>query len=241
MNNEEKNPSVVEEAAEKSTAKATDTAKSGSWWTKLSSGVKIGIIAGLSCLVVAIVALVLILGGGKQPGGPQGDGGNGGDNSQVGTNATYSITVVTKGGMALTQLPIYIFEFEDGSLGDMVEDGGYAATDATGKASFNLPKDKQYAARIDLSLPKGYDAQSYYPIVSNDMTITVSSSVLPDTGLVGVTYNAGSVMQDFTVTTTEGTTFTLSEVLKEKKAVLINFWYTECSWCVTEFPLMQAA
>ena len=241
MNNEEKNPSVVEEAAEKNTAKATDTAKSGSWWTKLSSGVKIGIIAGLSCLVVAIVALVLILGGGKQPGGPQGDGGNGGNNGQVGTNATYSITVVTKGGMALTQLPIYIFEFEDGSLGDMVEDGGYAATDATGKASFNLPKDKQYAARIDLSLPKGYDAQSYYPIVSNDMTITVSSSVLPDTGLVGVTYNAGSVMQDFTVTTTEGTTFTLSEVLKEKKAVLINFWYTECSWCVTEFPLMQAA
>lgn len=240
MNNEEKNPSVVEEAAEKSTAKATDTAKSGSGWTKLSTGVKIGIIAGLSCLVVAIVALVLILGGGKQPGGPQG-GGEGGGNTQTGTNATYSITVVTKGGMALTQLPIYIFEFEDGSLGDMVEDGGYAATDVNGKASFNLPSDKQYAARIDFSLPKGYDAQPYYPIVSSDMTITVSSSVLPDTGLVGVTYNAGSVIQDFTVTTTEGTTFTLSEVLKEKKAVLINFWYTECSWCVTEFPLMQEA
>ena len=241
MNNEEKNPSVVEEAAEQSTAKATDTAKSGSWWTKLSSGAKIGIIAGLSCIVVAIVALVLILGGGKQPDGPNGDGGNGGNNSQDGTNTSYNITVVTEGGMVLTQLPIYIFEFEDGSLGDMVEDGGYAATDATGKASFNLPKDKQYAARIDFSLPKGYNAQPYYPIVSSNMTITVSSSILPDTGLVGVTYNAGSVIQDFTVTTTEGTTFTLSEVLKEKKAVLINFWYTECSWCVTEFPLMQEA
>ena len=42
MNNEEKNPSVVEETAEQNTAKATDTAKSGSWWTKLSSGAKIG-------------------------------------------------------------------------------------------------------------------------------------------------------------------------------------------------------
>lgn len=253
MNNEEKNPSVVEEAAEKNTANATDTAKSGSWWTKLSSGVKIGIIAGLSCLVVAIVALVLILGGGKQPGGPQGDGGNGGDNSQVGTNATYSITVVTKGGMALTQLPIYIFEFEDGSLGDMVEDGGYAATDATGKASFNLPKDKQYAARIDLSLPAGYDAQPYYPIVSNDMTITVSSAIISDTSLAGVKYNLGSVMHDFTVTGNilvenadgmyefQHSVFTLSEILKEKDAVLLNFWFSTCGPCQSEFPLMQSA
>ena len=258
MNNEEKNPSVVEEAAEKSTAKATDTAKSGSWWTKLSTGVKIGIIAGLSCLAVAIVALVLILGGGKQPDGPQG-GGNGGNDSQDGTNEGYSITVVTEGGMVLTQLPIYIFEFEDGSLGDMVEDGdGYAATDATGKASFNLPKDKQYAARIDFSLPKGYNAQPYYPIVSSDMTITVSSSVLPDTGIVGLSYSLGSVMHDFTFTTTylevdetnedDGTItyiskerqFTLSEVLKEKKAVLINFWGTQCSNCVAEFPMIQS-
>ena len=33
----------------------------------------------------------------------------------------------------------------------------------------------------------------------------------------------------------------ISEVLKTKKAVLINFWYTDCSWCVTEFPLMRDA
>ena len=31
----------------------------------------------------------------------------------------------------------------------------------------------------------------------------------------------------------------LAELLKTKKMVLINFWYTSCSWCVTEFPYMQ--
>lgn len=171
--------------------------------------------------------------------GPSGGGDpNGGGD---GKNASYSVTVVTKGGMALSKLPVYIFELEDGALGDMVEDGGYAATDENGKATFNLPAGKEYAVRINTSTLTGYDLQPYYPIVSNDMTITLSSEVIPETSLAGVSYGLGSVMHDFTVTTTEGTTFTLSEVLKEKKAVLINFWYTKCTWCITEFPLMQEA
>ena len=66
-------------------------------------------------------------------------------------------------------------------------------------------------------------------------------NLLPDTGLNGVSYNTGSIMHDFTVTTTDGKAFTLSEVLKEKKAVLINFWYVECYWCQYEFPYLQAA
>ena len=34
---------------------------------------------------------------------------------------------------------------------------------------------------------------------------------------------------------------TLSEVLAEKELVILNFWYTTCSWCVKEFPVMQQA
>ena len=240
MNNEEKNPSVGEEAVNQPETSANETAKPTGWWAKLTKGAKIGIIAGISALVVAIVALVIVLlgNGGEGPNGPDGPGGQGGGD---GKNVSYSVTVVTKGGMALSKLPIYIFELEDGALGDMVEDGGYAATDENGKATFNLPEGKEYAARINTSTLNGYNLQPYYPIVSTDMTITLSSEVIPETSLVGVSYGLGSVMHDFTVTTTEGTTFTLSEVLKEKKAVLINFWYTECTWCITEFPLMQEA
>lgn len=185
----------------------------------------------------------------KDPDDSNDKGNNNGDKTET---ASYGVTVVTKGGMPLTQLPIYIYGYEDGSIGEMVENG-YAATDESGKAAFKLPKGGDYAAKIDMSIPEGYDVESFYPLTSTDMTLVVSSSVIPETSLVGVSYNMGSVLRDFTINTTtlvkneEGNlefkdeVFTLSEVLKEKKAVFINFWYTTCSWCVTEFPFIQTA
>lgn len=179
-------------------------------------------------------------------GGGNNDGGNNGNQS----TASYSVTVVTKGGMALAKLPVYIHEYEDGAIGELV-DNGYAATDENGKATFNLPEG-EYAANISLSLPDGYDADAFYPLVSKDMTITVSSSVIPETSLVGVSYQIGSVMRDFTVNSKvlvenkdgdlvfKDEVFTLSETLKEKDAVLINFWYVNCSACQMEFPYMKS-
>ncbi len=241
MNNDEKNISAAEESVETKTetVKKQPTVPEkqsgfGKWWKNLAIGAKAAIIAGLALVVIVPILLVILLGGGE------GGLGGGGIHGSGGKNASYSITVVTKGGMAMAELPIYIYEYDDGSLGDLV-DNGYAATNENGKASFKLPKNGSYAAVISSSMPEGYDVEDYYPLVSTDLTITVSSSVIPETSLVGITYNLGNVMRDFTVTTTENKTFTLSEVLKEKKAVLINFWYTDCSWCVTEFPLMQDA
>ena len=71
--------------------------------------------------------------------------------------------------------------------------------------------------------------------------IVLSSSVIADSDLTGVKYELGDVMRDFTVTTIDGEEFTLSEVLKTKKAVLINFWYSTCSPCINEFPYMESA
>ena len=44
-------------------------------------------------------------------------------------------------------------------------------------------------------------------------------------------------MQDFTVQTLDGS-FHLSEVLQEKKMVLINFFASWCGLCKMEFPYM---
>ena len=65
-------------------------------------------------------------------------------------------------------------------------------------------------------------------------------TVAPTAG-EAVSYQMGDKIQDFTVTTFDGKTVTLSEVLKEKDMVLINIWATWCGPCGAEFPFLQQA
>lgn len=48
-------------------------------------------------------------------------------------------------------------------------------------------------------------------------------------------------VEDFTVTTIDGGTFTLSEALKDHELVLINIFFSGCGPCGMEFPYMQEA
>ena len=51
----------------------------------------------------------------------------------------------------------------------------------------------------------------------------------------------GMLLPDFSVTTAEGETFTLSESLKDHDLVLINLWATWCGYCKMEFPYLEEA
>jgi thiol-disulfide isomerase/thioredoxin len=48
-------------------------------------------------------------------------------------------------------------------------------------------------------------------------------------------------MDDFTVETIDGSTFTLSEVLKDHDLAFINLWASWCGPCQYEFPFLQEA
>lgn len=50
----------------------------------------------------------------------------------------------------------------------------------------------------------------------------------------------GSEAPDFTLTTTDGEEFTLSEVLSEKDAAVLNIFATWCDPCEREFPYFEA-
>lgn len=54
-------------------------------------------------------------------------------------------------------------------------------------------------------------------------------------------FKLGDTMADFTISTYDGQSVTLSEVLAEKDVVLINIFATWCGPCKSEFPFMEAA
>lgn len=146
---------------------------------------------------------------------------------------TYSISVETMGGMVLSGIDVYIYA--DDTLTDLKNAG---KTNEYGKVSFELPKGNSYVVSLS-GVPKGYEVDSSYPFTGNAAEIVLNSSLVKDESLAGANLGLGDVMYDFTVTTSKGETLTLSEVLEEKKMVLLNFWYTTCTWCLTEFPIMD--
>lgn len=56
-------------------------------------------------------------------------------------------------------------------------------------------------------------------------------------------YEVGDVMYDFTVTDADGNDFNLISLFEDEgySAVVLNFWYTTCTYCVQEFPAMEEA
>ncbi len=168
------------------------------------------------------------------------NGGNNGSGDETtagatGEKATYTVSVKTKGNMKMSGLDVYVYK--DDTLTDMVN---YAQTNEEGVATFQLPKSEKYAIELR-GVPKGYDLAKSYAFDGAAAAITLTSSLITGEDVSGATLGLGDVMYDFTLKTPAGEEIVLSEVLKEKKVALLNFWYTTCSWCVTEFPFMEEA
>ncbi len=152
-----------------------------------------------------------------------------------GDKQTYTVEVKSVGGMALPGVTVMVYT--DSTLEDLVN---FGTTDESGKAYIDMPAKEGYVAVVS-GLPAGYETEEYYEIVGNGVSIYAVSRVIADTNIQGVSYKVGDVIRDFTVTDTDGNSHTLSEILKEKELVVLNFWYVTCSWCGEEFPYMNNA
>ena len=148
---------------------------------------------------------------------------------------TYTVQVQTAGGMDLAGVGVYIYE--DETMAELVwfdqtgEDGTMTFTD--------VPRDTYVAVLSDV--PTGYVAEDFYPITGETTTIVLEVGTLDEDSAKDLVYKLGDMMMDFTVTDPDGTTYTLSELLKQKKAVMLNFWYIGCEPCKAEFPFLQEA
>lgn len=183
-------------------------------------------VIGGACLLVAAVVLTVVLTGGEKP-APGGDPGATG-------NTGYALTLKTEGGMVLSNVEVFVYA--DSALEDMFAVG---KTDESGAYSFEGAASGTYYAVLK-GVPAGYVCEESY-LMTADTQIVLEVELLDGAELTDLSLGLGDVMFDFTVTDSDGNVHTLSELLETKKAVVLNFWYTQCGPCKAEFPFLQEA
>ena len=165
-------------------------------------------------------------------------GGNGNGGSTDSGETEYTVKVVSVGGMPLSGVMVYIHNGDGYSVCTAPQE-----TDKNGIAKFKLKTSDSYSVQVD-GAPKGYNVREgltkddRYPLTAPDTVITLSSAPIK-TGGFSSSYKLGDVMYDFTLTDVYGEQYKLSEMLKTKDMVMLNFWYVDCSNCYYEFPYIN--
>ncbi len=187
------------------------------FFSDLTPQKKIGLgVAAAVLLLLIIGGIVLLVSGGDKSG-------------------TYTIEVVTEGGKALEEVGVYVYTNDKKE--DLVTVG---KTDETGMIEFE--SDNAMGTVIVLEdVPRGYKVEDTYEIKDKETQIVLQTQLLSEDELDGVTFELGDVFADMSVTATDGKTYKISKLLKEKKAVVLNFWYLNCEPCKNEFPFLQEA
>ena len=146
---------------------------------------------------------------------------------------TYKVTVYNKSNLPLDDIDVYVYS--DSSHEELVI---FGTTDLYGEVEFTLKKNNKYSIVLR-EVPKGYQVSSGYSFSGTNANITLSSSVIKEE--INTSLKVGDIMYDITVTAPDGTKYTLSELLKKKDMVVLNFWFATCSWCIKEFPCIDEA
>ncbi len=150
-------------------------------------------------------------------------------------NIDFSVTVLTEGGMALSNTEFRVY---DAVNTDDLVFAGY--TDKEGKIPLNNVKDTEYILELR-ELPDGHVLPENCKISSQNNVVRLDA-VMGDPGdMSEYTCQLGSITRDFTITDVKGNEYRISELLKTKKAIVLNFWFINCGPCKMEFPDLQQA
>ncbi len=152
----------------------------------------------------------------------------------AGGTAELKLKVESQGGLPLSDIKVRVFT--DKALNEQLT---VDETDREGLVRFEGKTNKTYYVTLE-ELPQGYNASESFEIKGDNATIKLKAVMLQE-GIEGVDLKLGSVMSDFTITDTNGTEFKISQLLENKKAVVLNFWFHNCEPCKMEFPFLQQA
>lgn len=196
------------------------------FYSKNKKAVYIGI-AALVLLIVGVVVLLVSCGNndGKD---------NGKETNTSKVPSSFNVTVQSEGGMVFPKVEVYIYE--DSTLEEMV---AAAKTDDNGKMTFASEGASKYVAVLK-GIPEGYEVKEYYDITEENTVISLKTVISP-VDLDNSKLESGKIMQELEATTPDGVTVKVSELLKDKKAVMLNFFFLACQPCKGEFPYLQEA
>ena len=148
---------------------------------------------------------------------------------------SYQITLEAPDGTPIENVKIFVYE--DPDLAELVSVG---TTDSNGQISFMEENRDAFVATLK-ELPAGFVAEDLYTVSLGNNRITLAQRPLTPDELVAVQYGLGDRLPDLTVADCDGNLHSLNALLKQKKAVVLNFWFLNCQPCKMEFPYLQEA
>ncbi len=187
----------------------------------------------LLCLLLAMVMLVSMAACGPNADNPTNPSGSSTPNTTKGQPTEYKVTVKNTAGTPLETVFVQFYD-KNGQM------KGAAQTDEEGVATYTLPRQDGYYVSLN-GVPNGYAYEDKYQIVGNGAVISLKSAPVQGESLAGADLGVGDIIYDFEITDTKGDTYKVSEILEEKKVLILNFFYTTCGPCVNEVGVMEQA
>ncbi len=155
-----------------------------------------------------------------------------GDDTQA-QMENYAVMVKSQGGLPLEKVSVSVYA--DDTFAELK---GQAQTDAEGKATIELPVSEQYAIALS-DLPKGYNPEKSYSFSGTSAELKIASAPVTDAEMAEASLGLGDIAYDFSVETADGEKVTISEILRTKKMVLLNFWFEECAPSISQLRKME--
>ncbi len=163
-------------------------------------------------------------------------GGNGDTTTAPQGDGLYSVTIKTSANVVPSGIKYYVYKDASKTTGIVT----YGTLDSGGKFSFTAPVSDTYTLVLE-DVEEGYAVEESYTLVKGENKVVLTTGIVQGLEATDKKYFVGDIMRDFTITDTDGNTYTISELLKTKKCVVLNFWNIKCDPCKAEFPYLLRA
>lgn len=154
----------------------------------------------------------------------------------------HTIQVTNRAGTGIGKCSVEVY-----SNADRTTQVFKGIANADGQIVFYAPHSDDYVAVIS-KLPTGYRTEEQYKLTGESTQVIVQPAVMDEAFIQdligndsenGDYFKIGDAMPDFELTLPDYSVITLSQLLEEKKAVILNFWFMNCQPCKMEFPYLQ--